>query len=439
LAHQVVYNEAMEYLAVLRQRDFAKLWMAQILTQVGQNLLNFSLIILTFDAAAHSRFANLSVALLVLAFGLPAVVFASTAGTLVDFWDRRLILVIANSLRAALVLLYLLIQGHLWLILLLTLVVSTILQFFIPAETATIPRVVPEKLLLPANSLFIFSLYGAFIIGYSASGPVIQLFGSRAPYVIVAVFMAVAAVLTALLPPQPVNRPASAIPRRLHLVQDFRENWHLVTARRTRFFSILQLTITQGLVSILITLAPALSLALLHIPLQDASHVIILPVGVGMVLGVLLVNVVTRKQAKATVIQAGLIIAGVTLTLLGLSAHLYQFYQHNTLIPVASIAFIIGILMLILGLINAMISAAAQTMLQENTTDANRGKVFASLNMMINLAATFPILITGLLASILSVTKVITLIGLGLTTYAILMALRYRPHHLAAEQQKGAS
>ncbi len=427
------YNKAMEYLAVLRQPDFAKLWIAQILTQVGQNLLNFSLIILTFDAATHSHFANLSVALLVLAFGLPAVLFASTAGTLVDFWDRRTILVVANSLRAALVLLYLLIQGHLWLILLLTLIVSTILQFFIPAETATIPRVVPKALLLPANSLFIFSLYGAFILGYSASGPVIQVFGAKGPYLIVAIFMAVAAVLTALLPPQPVQRPASALPRRLHLVQDFQENWKLVTSHRTRFFSILQLTVTQGLVSILVTLAPALSLALLHIPLQEASHVIILPVGVGMVMGVLLVNVVTRKQAKATVIQAGLIIAGVTLTLLGLSPHLYELYQDNTVLPVASIAFIIGILMLMLGLINAMISAAAQTLLQEHTTDDNRGKVFASLNMMINLAATAPILVTGLLASILSVTKVITLIGLALTVYAIVMAIRYKPHHLRAE------
>ncbi|HUC86777.1 MAG TPA: MFS transporter [Candidatus Saccharimonadales bacterium] len=415
----------MEYLRLLRHGNFAKLWFAQILSQVGQNLLNFALIILVYDLAQHTRFANSSVALLVIAFGLPALLIAPMAGVLVDRWDRKTVLVVSNVLRAILVPLYLLAGHRLWLILLLSFIVSSILQFFVPAEAATIPNTVPKRMLLLANSLFIFSLYAAFIVGYSASGPAVQFLGSRGPYLIVTVMMALAAVLTSLLPPQPYTKPTVPLPRP-HLINDLRESWKLINENAERFFAILQLTITQAVVSILITLAPALSLALLHIPLQDASHVLIIPVGVGMVLGVMLVSVVTKNRAKATVIQAGLIIASITLTLVGLSGELYRLYQGNTVIPVASISLIVGILMLVLGLINSMISAAAQTLLQESTTNANRGKVFASLNMMINLAATAPILITGFLADLLSVTRVITIIGAILTVYSLFMVRHYR-------------
>jgi MFS family permease len=416
----------MEYLQLLRQPNFAKLWFAQILSQVGQNLLNFSLIILTFDLTVGSRFANLSVALLVIAFGLPSLLFASMAGAYVDRWDRRQVLVVSNLLRAGLVLVYTLIDKHLWGILFLSFTISTVMQFFVPAETATIPKLVSKKLLLPANSLFIFSIYAAFIIGYSGSGPAIEAFGNHGPYVVVAGMMFVAALLTARLPRQPAG-DTSIAPVRIDLVRHMRENWQLVTAHRQRFFSILQLTITQAVVSILVTLAPALSLALLHIPLQQASHILIIPVGLGMVLGVMMVNVVARNRDKTLVIQVCLIIAAITLTMLGLSGQLYRLYHGNTVIPVASIAVVVGMLMLILGLINAMISATAQTLLQESTSDDNRGKVFASLNMMINLAATAPILVAGLLASVLSVTKVITIIGTILTAYSLYLAWSYRP------------
>ena len=251
----VVYNRAMEYLRLLRHGNFAKLWFAQILSQVGQNLLNFALIILVYDLAQHTRFANSSVALLVIAFGLPALLIAPIAGGLVDRWDRKTVMVVSNVLRAMLVPLYLLAGHRLWLILILSFVVSSILQFFVPAEAATIPNTVPKRLLLAANSLFIFSLYAAFIVGYSASGPAVQFLGSRGPYLIVTVMMALAAILTSLLPPQPYTKPTAPFPRP-DLIKDLRQSWQLINENAERFFAILQLTITQAVVSILITLAP---------------------------------------------------------------------------------------------------------------------------------------------------------------------------------------
>ncbi len=68
---------------------------------------------------------------------------------------------------------------------------------------------------------------------------------------------------------------------------------------------------------------------------------------------------------------------------------------------------------------NALVSSVAQTLLQENTTDATRGKVFGALNMMVNIAATLPILFAGVLADLTSVTRVIAVIGVLLVIFAV--------------------
>ncbi len=414
------------YIALLRRPNFAKLWIAQILSGISQNLLNFSLIILVYELTFGSKFANFSVALLVLTFGLPSLLFGPIAGAYVDHWDRKKVLVIANLLRAGLALMYIVVGPHLWPILLLSFVISAILQFFVPAETASIPNVVPRPLLLAANSLFIFSLYATFIIGYSASGPAIRILGNNGPFIVTFIILLFAAAVSVFIKLPPVPRRRGPLPR-LHFVEHLKQNWKLITGREERLFSVLQLTITQAMVAVLMTLAPALSLALLHIPLKDASQVLIIPVGVGMVLGVFSVTLLTKNLAKIRVIQAGLIMAAIALTLLGLSGQLYRpFEGSSTVVPLTIIPVIIAVLMLILGFINAVISATAQTLLQESTDDASRGKVFASLNMMISLAATLPILLTGLLADLFSVTKVLILLGAVATVYAIYMTWHYR-------------
>ena len=420
----------MLYLRLFKYADFSKLWFAQILSGISQNLLNFSLIIVVYELTLGSQFANLSVSLLVLTFGLPALLFAPIAGAYVDHWDRKKVLVVANLLRAALVLTYVLVDHNLWLILVISFIVSSILQFFVPAETASIPNVVPKSLLLVANSLFIFTLYAAFIIGYSGSGPAIHYLGQDGPYWAVGGMLLVAALLTALLDLRSVSRRRGPLPKP-HPIQHLRTNWKIITSNRDRMFSALQLTVTQAMVSVLITLAPALSLAVLHIPLKQASHILIIPIGLGLVLGVVLVTTISKKLTKMKIIQGGLVMAGVILTLVGLSGQLYRTHDGATLVPLAIIPIIVAILMLVLGMLNALISAAAQTMLQESTDDENRGKVFASLNMMVNLAATTPILLTGLLADLLSVTKVITILGVLATVYALLITWRYRRSVLA--------
>jgi MFS family permease len=415
-----------EYLATIRQINFARLWSAQILSQVAANLLNFALIILVYDLTVGSRFASFSVSLLVLSFAIPSIFAAPAAGTYVDFWDRKKVLVISNLLRGILVLMYIPAQNNLTAILALTFIIATITQFFLPAEAATIPKVVPQKYLLSANSLFVFTMYAAFLVGYSASGPAVAHFGKDGSYYLTAAMFLTAALAVVMIPPQEVLKKAKKLPK-LHLINHIKDNWKIVTAHPDRFFALIQLAIIQGIVFILITLAPALSLELLKTPLQQASHVLIIPVGIGMVLGVLIIGTLTKRYTKRQIIEACLVLTGAALFALGLSTWFYSIAagtEHHSTVIAANVGLITGTIMLMLGVMNALVSTAAQTMLQETTDDANRGKVFSSLQMLINIAATIPVVFTGLLADLLHVNTVIAIIGVALLGYGTYMLWR---------------
>jgi MFS family permease len=200
--------------------------------------------------------------------------------------------------------------------------------------------------------------------------------------------------------------------------EEIDRNWRVIRREHNLWFPILQLTLTQASLGVMLALAPALSVAVLHLPIQDSSHYLIIPAGVGMVLGVMSVGRLAKHYAKTRLIAVGLIVGSSALTMLGLSSWLHLGVSHLTAGAIVSIGLTVATLVLILGFMNALISAASQTLLQENTTDASRGKVFGALNMMVNIAATLPIFFAGILADLTSVNWVVGSLGLLLLLFA---------------------
>ena len=59
--------------------------------------------------------------------------------------------------------------------LLLTFLVSTLTQFFAPAEQAVIPLIVEKPYLLSANSLYTTTMMASVIIGFAMGDPLLEL------------------------------------------------------------------------------------------------------------------------------------------------------------------------------------------------------------------------------------------------------------------------
>ena len=159
--------DASGVLAVLKNRNFLLLWLAQVATQIGGNMVVYGLTVLVFSATK----SNSAVSLLLLTFLAPAVFFSAVAGVYVDRLDRRIILIVTNLLRAIFFALVFVANGNLAAIFILNIAISTVTTFFAPAEAAMIPELVPRRQLLAANGLFTFTQNVAFALGFALLGP----------------------------------------------------------------------------------------------------------------------------------------------------------------------------------------------------------------------------------------------------------------------------
>src|SRR6476646_1744818 len=152
-------NQGAAFRAVLRNRNFLYLWMAQIFSQLAQQMINFALVVQVTDLSAASGTA---VAGIIICFTVPAILFSAIAGVFVDRQSKKRMLVITNVARGVVVLLYVLTVAlpHLdqaagvLILYVNTLIFSAVSQFFVPAEAAMIPLLVPREKLIAANSLF---------------------------------------------------------------------------------------------------------------------------------------------------------------------------------------------------------------------------------------------------------------------------------------------
>ena len=265
---------------------------------------------------------NTAVSLLILSFLVPAVLFSARRRRL-----RRPRRSAARSHRHQrppraghhrLVL----VGDNFALLLLLNIFVSTVTVFFAPAEAAMIPKWCPRQQLLSANGIFTLTLNAAFAVGFALLGPlVINIAGPQAVIGVVAGLYFLAAVFCFTLPASPP--PAQG--RRRRECASARRNapWGPPSPscargsassalHRSIGWSLLYLGITASLIGVLGVLGPTSPRRRSACTPKDTA-IIILPLGGGIVMGILLLNSYGKFLPRRRVIEGGLIVLGIML------------------------------------------------------------------------------------------------------------------------------
>lgn len=408
------------YRALLTNVNFMKLWLAQIFSQLAANLLNFALIIRVFDLAAGTKYASISVSLLVLAFGVPSIIFALLAGAYVDHLDRKKVLIITNLIRAVLVVGFLFFDSNLLMIYGLVFVISIFSQFFVPAEAAAMPKVVDKRDLPAANSLFLFTLYGSFAVGYALAGPIISAWGQDAIYWVTGGAFLFATLLCMALPKMHAAVKGLNFAAINHQVATtIGTTTRKIASTPRLLFPIMNLTIIQMMVGVVAVIAPALALVLFGQNLAAVSGQIIVPAAIGMLLGAAVVGYWLKKSDRIVTIDIGILLAVIVL----IAAYFIPYFKDSAIYHTMIIT---GLF--VVGFSAAIISVTAQTLLQTNSTDEERGKIFGTLNMMMNIAASIPVLLAGIIADILSPLSVLAISGLLIGAYGVYQFLTIRKH-----------
>ncbi|MEJ7653643.1 MAG: MFS transporter [Chloroflexia bacterium] len=194
-------------LSVLSNRTFLTLWSTQAVTQTAQNVVNFSLLALVQSLTGSSA----QVALIILSFTLPAVIFSTLAGVLVDRWDKQRVMVISTIVRGAAVGSFIVVDSpsHMPWVYISCFVFATAAQFFAPAEGAIIPRLVGAGHLIAANSLFNLTFMASQFLGFTVVGwLLIRTIGLQNVFIVVCIAYVCAAGVLALLRLPTMKAPA---------------------------------------------------------------------------------------------------------------------------------------------------------------------------------------------------------------------------------------
>jgi MFS family permease len=235
-------------LAPLRHRDFRVLWLGMAVSLVGDGIF--------FVAVAWESYSlwNAPVALSIVGIGMtvPTVAFLLVGGVVSDRFDRRLVMVWADSLRAAAVaaLAALVLMGELrfWELVALVAVYGVGTAFFTPAFEAIVPELVPSADLPAANSLDqLIRPIAMRLLGPVLGGALIAL-GTGIAFAIDATSFGASLVAVLALRRLPRTRPAVNV----STVSALKEGLHFVRRRVWLWGTLLSAAITY-----LVFLGPA--------------------------------------------------------------------------------------------------------------------------------------------------------------------------------------
>ena len=407
--------------AVLALPDFRRLWIGQIFSQLADK---FYIVLMVFviaqdwvgatpsanpalaEAASAMRLEvpeNRAQMITLLATGIyvantvPAMLFGTVAGVWADRWPKRAAMVASNALRAALVMLapLCLLQGPTWLglswgywgLVLMTFLESVLTQFFAPAEQAAIPLLVPSQLLLAANSLYQATSMAATIVGFALGDPVLRLLQralaaigiSGGEFLLLPLCYGMAALALSTIRLQ--EPPRSLRPGTVW--SEIGEGLQVLRERPSVRGAMLHLVLLYSLLAALYVLAISLASAIQALgPTQFGT--LLAMSGVGLAIGALAVAQVGHGFSRRTLASAGLGTIAWSLALLGQLR--------------GSLIFTL-LLCSVLGLGAALLAIPAQTTIQEDTPENQRGKVFGLQNNLINIALSLPLVLAGALVS----------------------------------------
>ncbi len=404
-------QETLGFLPVLKNGNFLILWSGQVFSQLADKVyLVLMIAIIATNFQSENQSISGWVSAIMMAFTIPAVLFGSLAGVFVDRWPKKGVLVASNLLRGILVwgvpfMLWVSKGLNLaglpvgfYMLLAVTILVSTLTQFFAPAEQVTISMIVEKRHLLSANSLYTTTMMGSLIIGFAVGEPVlvladnlVQMLGIEwriGKELLVGGAYVLAGLLLMLLNTRQANSTTEG--EAPHVLQDIRDGIDYLSKHRRIRGALIQMIILFSIFAAMTVLAVRLAEV---IPGLKASQFgfLLASGGAGMGFGAAMLGHFGQRFSHSRLSLYGSL--GVAGSLVGFAVFTHQLW-------------ICLLLTALMGASAAMVAIPMQTTIQAETPEEMRGKVFGLQNNAINIAMTLPLALTGVAETFLGLRAV---------------------------------
>ncbi|MGD2252014.1 MAG: MFS transporter [Anaerolineales bacterium] len=407
---------------MLRNRNFLLLLFAQCISAAGDTFTFLALAVRVDGFYAEAGESARALGGLLIAFALPQLVLSLFAGTLVDRWDRRKVMIASDIVRAILVPAYLFIgkPSDLPWAFAIAFLTSSFSVFFYPARTALVPELVEDKDLMAANGWMQVGQTIARLSGPILAGVIIGQWGVDNAFIIDAGSFVISALLLVGIMGV-VAKARTAEVETKSPVQDLKEG--LRFASRSRWLQGITVGIgvaMLGLGAVNVLFVPFLRRMLGAPP--EGLGAIESAQGAGMLLGALAMGGFGKRLSPILVSVASMLMLGVSVALFGLAP---AFWVALAIIP-------------FVGLSVAPINASLQTLMQRNVPAEMLGRASAVMDTSISLTNLISMGAAGWLGNLLGLRQAFVFGGLMLILGGVAMGWLLKQAAKAAQAKPQA-
>ena len=399
------------YIRLALNGSFTSLWTGQMISLFGDRVHQIALAFLV-GGVTNSIIA---VAFVFVAATIPNLILGPIAGTYVDRWNQRDVMIVSDLLRAAVVLLMpIAAVANIYSVYPLIFLVTSISIFFRPARVAVLPRIVHEDDLLTANSALWAGETFADVIGYPLAGLFVGFLGAALPlafWVDAATYGASAILIASIAIPAVQrtrtqdgaiegNGEAPATPA-TGVLAEMREGYDFLRHEPVLFANTVQAAFAQFAVGALTALTPIFVRDVLGpangVDPKAGYAFLEASIGVGNLVGGFVIGLVGMHLAKGRMVIAGYVLFGLFLVGFGLSGSLTLDFG----------------LLLGAGIANMIFVIPSQVLFQQRTPPDLIGRVVSFRFALVFGSMTMAMAIGGVLGQAVGIPPVLAVSGLA--------------------------
>ncbi|MGH3849294.1 MAG: MFS transporter, partial [Pseudonocardiaceae bacterium] len=360
-------------LSLLGSPSFLRLWLAQVVSSLGDWIGLVAVLSLTARVGGKSPEA--AIALVMSARMIPGFFLASVGGVLVDRWNRKRVMV-ACDIGRGLVLATLPFVETVRGLFVASLVLEVLTLLWSPAKEASVPNLVSPGKLTTANSFSLAAAYGTFPIGSALFASLTKvgqwLSGypafdslrinqeSLAIYADVLTYFLSAVLISSLT----LEKSSSSTHSRESpgAIAELREGWAFI--RSSPVVRAVMVGLGTGLIGggMIAPLGPTFANVVLHAG-PPGFGLLLTALGMGLAVGVVGLSVFQGRVAHRRIFPLAVLGAGIAMIAAASTSNLG-----------VTMGFIAG-----MGVCAGAVSVVGFTILQENVSDELRGRIFATL------------------------------------------------------------
>ena len=367
----------MEYVSNKSFKKFLIIWFGEFVSSIGSGLTAFALAVYVFQMTGTAT----SVSLVILFSFLPSILLSPVAGVLADRFDRRLMMIIGDSLSALGLLFIFLIMATgeiaLWQICLGVTISSIFIALLEPSYKATITDLLTEEQFSKASGLVQLAASSKYLFSPIIAGFLLTVTNTETILIIdISTFFVT--VLTVMF----VKRNLQVIKKKQekhHFLKSLVEGWYAVKENGFVMYLIMIISLVTFFIGFVQTLLTPMMLSLTDVKMlgiiQSFSSI-------GLIISSLIIGifVISTKYTKQLVIGLGF--AGYFISMMGLTTNIY---------------FIGGAIFLLFAAL-PFVNTSAEVLIRKTIENEKQGRAWGIIGIISQLGYVVAYSISGLLA-----------------------------------------